>query len=119
MNENENKNKNEAGPALTWRQEIAWPKAVERLRRHYDSLPADFHRWEVSWSPESRPGRGHAITATYADGEFFAQVLMDVYGYPSVSIARLDLIHADSDEECGCDECLKEREGEAEDAVDE
>jgi hypothetical protein len=33
---------------------------------------------------------------------------MDVYGYPNVSIARLDWVHADSDEECACEPCEEE-----------
>ncbi len=90
---------------FTERQSAAWPEAIESLKVHYDSLPADIRSWDVIYSEEARPGRGHFINATYVDGEVFAQVLMDVSGYPSVSIARLDWIHADSDEECDCEPC--------------
>ncbi len=94
---------------MTARQAAAWPEAIERLRKHgqYDSIPADIRSWDVLWSEESRPGRGHALNATYVDGEVFAQVLMDVYGYPNVSIATLDWVHADSNEECDCG-CLED-----------
>lgn len=98
---------------LTERQAKDWPDAVARLRTYYDSIPADIRSWTVRYAEESRPGRGHHINATYVDGEVFAQVLMDVYGYPNVSIAFLDWLHADSDEECGCDPCERYRQEQA------
>lgn len=98
--------------ALTDRQAKAWPEAVARLREHYSALPQDIASWNVHYFEETRPGRGHAINAEYLDGEVFAQILMDVYGYPNVSIATLDWVHADSNEECACQPCEAERAAE-------
>ncbi len=94
---------------LTERQQKAWPEAIARLHKHYDSIPESINRWTVAYSEETRPGRGHFIDATWIDGEVFAQVHMDVYGYPSTSIAELTWIHADANEECDCDSCVAER----------
>lgn len=105
-------NENDQTPALTERQAKAWPEAVARLREHYDSIPADLRSWDVLYAEETRPGRGHFVNATWVDGEVFAQVLMDVYGQPNVSIADLSWVHADSDEECACDPCERERAAE-------
>lgn len=102
--------------ALTARQEAAWPKAIARLRALGAEVAESVHSWDVIYSEETRPGRGHHINATYVDGEIFAQILMDVYGYPNVSFAELDWIHADSNEECACEPCEAERLAEGYDA---
>lgn len=88
---------------LTARQAKAWQDDVTPiLERHgIAGLP----NWDLSWSEEIRPGRGCFLNATYVDGEHFAQVLMDVYGYPTVSVAELDWVHPDSDEELECETC--------------
>lgn len=95
-------------PSLTARQAAAWPDAIDRLRVHGFTIPADIASWSVDYADETRPGRGHSINAIFLDGEVFAQVWMDVYGYPNVSIAALDWIHADSNEDCDCDPCEAE-----------
>ena len=71
---------------MTARQAAAWPEAVARVRKHagYDAIPDDMGSWDVAYSEETRPGRGHAINAT----------------------------HADSNEECDCEPCVAEREDE-------
>lgn len=94
---------------MTERQEKAWPEAIARLAHCGALLPADIGKWAVDWSEEIRPGRGHSMNAIYVDGEVFAQVLMDVYGYPHISFATLDWVHADSNEECDCEPCKAER----------
>lgn len=95
---------------LTQKQAAAWTAAMERVDLHAGySLPHDIRKWDVVYAEESRPGRGHHINATYIDGEVFAQVLMDVYGYPSISVALLAWVHADSNEECDCEPCEVER----------
>ena len=90
-------------PPFTERQTKAWREDVAPiLERHgIAGLP----NWNLHWYEETRPGRGHYLNATYLDGEHFAQVLMDVYGYPTVSVAVLDWVHADSDEELECETC--------------
>ncbi len=102
---------------LTARQEAAWPEAIARLIEcGAEGIAPDIRSWSVQWHEESRPGRGHFINATYIDGEIFAQVLMDVYGYPNVPFAELHWIHADSNEECTCPRCQREQ-AEHEDAT--
>jgi hypothetical protein len=93
---------------LTDRQQAAWPEAIARLRASGAEVPADIRTWSVHYADEVRPGRGHYVNATYLDGETFAQVLMDVYGYPDVSWAALDWVHADANEECRCEMCAAE-----------
>lgn len=97
---------------LTERQAKAWPDAIRRIEETLElqgSVPKDINGWAVHYSEETRPGRGHFVNATYVDGEVFAQVLMDVYGYPNVSVAVLTWIHSDSNEECDCGVCEAER----------
>ena len=94
---------------LTEKQAAAWPEAIDRLKTCGAQVPADIRSWDVIYAEETRPGRGHHVNATFVDGEIFAQILMDVYGYPSTSFAALDWIHADSDEECDCGPCEAER----------
>lgn len=95
---------------LTERQAKAWPEAIARLTATGAPVPESITAWNVHYAEETRPGRGHHIDAQFVDGEVFAQVCMDVYGYPSVSWASLDWRHADSNEECDCDTCEAERE---------
>ena len=102
-----------SAPTFTERQAAAWPKAIEEIRRYAPQAPVDPRQWTLDWADEVRPGRGHFLNATWLDGENFAQILMDVYGGPSVSVADIDWIHANSDEECGCDYCVEEREADA------
>jgi hypothetical protein len=103
-----------SAPQLTKRQARDWPGAIARLRVHYPPLPEDIRNWTVDYAEEARPGRGHFVSATYLDGEIFAQVMMDVHGYPSVYIAQLDWIHSDANEECDCEPCLTEAKQENE-----
>lgn len=97
---------------LTEKQAAAWPEAIAKLRTYYDSIPENLRSWDVAYSEENRPGRGHFINATYVDGEVFAQILMDVYGYPNVSLAFFSWVHADSNEECDCEPCIAQQEAE-------
>jgi hypothetical protein len=90
-------------PTFTERQAKAWEEDVRPVlvRHGIDGLRS----WNLHWAEEVRPGRGHFLNATYVDGEHFAQVLMDVYGSPTVSVAELNWVHADSDEEMECRTC--------------
>ena len=100
---------------FTERQAAAWPTAVAEAQRHVTSstISADLHAWVVEWADEVRPGRGHAFNGIWTDGECFVQVLMDVYGSPSVSVAEVEWVHSSSDEECACQPCTDERDVEA------
>ena len=104
------------GPVVngfTERQAEAWPEAIADAQRHVTSstIGPDLngHWWTVEWVPESRPGRGCDLNAIWTDGEHFVQIMMDVYGRASVSVASLDWLHADADEDCPCDNCVSER----------
>jgi len=99
---------------LTEKQVVGWREAIARLTECGATVPWDIANWDVIYAEETRPGRGHFINATFLDGEVFAQVLMDVYGYPTVSFATLDWVHADSNEECDCEVCEREREDDEE-----
>lgn len=102
--------------AFTERQAAAWPDAIAEAQRYVptSTIPTDIDRydWQVTWAEEIRPGRGHAVGATWCDGEYLVQVRMDVYGYPVVSVAETTWLHSGSYEECECSWCEREREGE-------
>lgn len=96
---------------FTEKQAKAWEEDVAPILEAHGvsrAMPGQlFGHWMVEWAEESRPGRGHHFNGIYVDGEVTVQVLMDVYGYPSVSVAELDWVHADSDEELHCSTCHK------------
>lgn len=100
-------------PEFTERQAAGWKDGIADLKKHYDGIPEEPHSWSLSWGDEVRPGRGHYVNAQFNDGEFYAQLTMDVYGFPRVSIAQLDWIHSSGYEECECKFCVKEREEES------
>ena len=88
---------------MTGRQAAEWAGAVADLNRWGEvNLPDTLHSWDVEWGEESRPGCGHYMNARYNDGEHFAQIVMDVYGSPSGSVAELSWLHASEHEECRC-----------------
>lgn len=99
-------------PEFTERQAKAWPRAVAEVQDYVDTstVPEGLYGWTVEWDEETRPGRGHRFVGVWSDGEYFAQVVMDVYGYPSISVASLTWLHSSSDEECDCEPCKEERE---------
>lgn len=101
---------------FTARQADAWPRAIDRIRRHAGGVaddPASYY-WTLTWHDESRPGRGSFLDAIWTDGEHLAQITMDVYGYPVVSVAAVEWLHSDGDEACACDFCQDERRAEDE-----
>lgn len=98
-------------PELTPRQAAAMPEVVARAARHDVEVPTDIHRWDrVEWQDESRPGRGHVVNALhFYDSTYFVQLIMDVYGYPSISVCSFDPIHSDGHGDCQCDPCAEDR----------
>lgn len=107
-------------PEMTDRQKAAWPRIIGRLNRAIGqddaiSKRTDSYGWTLEWAEELRPGRGHDLNAVYCDGEYFAQVRLDVYGNASDSVAELTWIHTPA-EECGCSVCEAERAEEVTDA---
>lgn len=96
---------------MTEKQRRDWPEAVQEINRYTVGASGnpDHSDWTFDWREESRPGRGQSFSAVFNDGEHFAQVIMDVYGMPSVSVATLDWLHSSSDEECMCSFCEKAR----------
>lgn len=99
---------------MTERQRAAWPEAVAEINRYHveASENPDHYDWTFKWFEESRPGRGRMFDALFINGEHFAQVMMDVYGTPTVSVCALDIMHNGSDEECPCEFCKAERDEE-------
>lgn len=104
---------------FTERQAAAWPEAVARINRYGVGAPEDptAYGWTLNWHDETRPGRGHYLDAQFNDGEHFAQITMDVYGSPVVSVATLDWLHSDGNEDCDCDPCQAEREADDDDSA--
>lgn len=98
---------------MTERQARDWPGAVAEAQRYVDtsSIPLDLDRyeWSVHWMEETRPGRGHDLSAVYCDGEYLVHITMDVYGGSRVAVAQVDWLHNDRDEECDCEPCEAER----------
>ena len=90
-------------------------KALEEADKRAEHIAGqDLGRWHIAYEEETRPGRGHGITAWAADGEYLATKYLDPYGNGPLVIAELDLIHNDSDEEHFDDEGNCEHEGAAE-----
>ena len=101
---------------MTERQANAWPEAVAEAQRYVTSstIPVDLdhYHWRVAWAEETHPGRGQCLDALWCDGEYLVQIIMDVYGYPYVSVAETTWLHSTADEECVCDYCEAERDEE-------
>jgi len=81
---------------LTGKQKTALDKAGKRAAAITGSSVG---LWDITYQPETRPGRGHDITAWAADGEHLVTQYLDVYGHGALVVAALDLIHNDADEE--------------------
>jgi hypothetical protein len=96
---------------MTKCQRKDWPKVIEEINRYHVGATddPDHYDWHFDWAEEVKPGRGQSFSALFVDGEHFAQVMMDVYGFPTVSVCALDILHNSSDEECPCEFCTKER----------
>ena len=59
--------------------------------------------WQVQ--RETRPGRGHDMTATYIDSDIVATLWIDPYGNGSDARGAIDWQHNGSDDECECRDC--------------
>ena len=81
---------------LTDRQQ----KALEVAERRIEVITgSNLGEWHIAYQPESRPGRGHDISAWACDGEYLATQYLDPYGNGDLVVSGIDLIHSDSDEE--------------------
>ena len=81
---------------LNAKQRAALNKAAKRAEAITGS---SIGLWGVVYHPETRPGRGHDITAWTADGEHVVTQYLDPYGHGALVVAALDLIHNDADED--------------------
>lgn len=98
-------------PELTEKQAKAMPEIVAEALRHEAEVPEDIDRWDyVTWQDEIRPGRGHFVSAIHFSDSRMTQVLMDVYGYPNISVSYVEPIHNSADDECSCDQCEEDRD---------
>ncbi|SDK80315.1 hypothetical protein [Arthrobacter sp. ok362] len=90
--------------ALTAKQSAALERVVRDAVEHFgvDMRVEDFN---IHYEEEVRPGRGHQIRADYINADHAVSVYMDVYGYPSWSVANVDFLHNSGDEECDCTLC--------------
>lgn len=97
-------------PQLTERQMSAWGSAVFEARCITESyITKALFSWVIEWREETRPGRGHDINAHWNDGEHAVQIMMDVYGHYTVSVAETKWLHSGDWEECECNYCEMER----------
>lgn len=99
-------------PEMTEQQAAVWPEYVAEARLHGPSLSRSEHQWDFTWREETRPGRGHDLSAMQWDGEYVAHIGLDVYGRGFLAVAETHLIHNSADDECACEPCSKEREDE-------
>jgi len=94
-------------------------KQIAEVERVFNSLRNDYgihidhsyysHNMMVDYLEETRTGRGQDIYWLYMDGDYAIAGSIDVYGYGWLNIGRIDWIHGDSDEECDCVPCTKDR----------
>lgn len=99
---------------FTERQARGWLDAIADIHAHEvePSDNPDGYGWILEFAEEVRPGRGHDLNAVWTDGEHYVQIIVDVYGSWSASVAEMDWLHSSSDDSCGCDRCTAERTGE-------
>ncbi len=75
-------------------------KALEEAGGRVENICGqDLGRWHIALEEETRPGRGHDLTAWAADGEYMATQYLDPYGYGSLVVSSIDVMHNDADEE--------------------
>lgn len=96
----------------TEKQRAALLEMVDRARNKHgvESMPdwSDSHSWWLTtFREEIRPGRGHDMDTVLCTGDYFVQITLDPYGYGSLSVAALDWVHSDGDDDCDCDECKR------------
>jgi hypothetical protein len=95
-------------------QRQALSSHIGRARARYGiSAPPwrDGYPWATYWAEETRPGRGHDLTAVFLDGEHVLTIQLDVYGNGGgIAIGVVEWTHADADEDCDCMWCRAERE---------
>lgn len=87
----------------TIKQDEALVRLLDFARSHDVEVDrvTDFN---ITYEPESRPGRGHDIQVHYVDGDHAVYSRIDVYGNGSGGqIARLDWIHDGTDD--AADDC--------------
>lgn len=99
---------------FTERQARGWLDAIADINAQgvEPSENPDGYGWLLEFAEEIRPGRGHDLNAVWTDGEHYVQIMVDVYGSWSASVAEMSWLHASSDESCGCDRCVAERTSE-------
>jgi len=93
---------------LTAKQAAALQRVVRDAQEHFDVQIRGVEDFNIHYEEEFRPGRGHQIRADYIDADHAVSVYMDVYGYPSWSVANVDFIHNSGDEECDCTLCAED-----------
>lgn len=67
--------------------------------------------WSVEYHPETRPGRGHDITAWARTDDHITNQFLDPYGNGSLTISEARIVHNDADEthidvngNCACED---------------
>jgi hypothetical protein len=96
---------------FTERQAKGWLEAIADVNAQgvEPSDDPDGFGWILEFAEEIRPGRGHDLNAVWTDGEHYIQIIVDVYGSWSASVAEMDWLHSSGDDSCGCDLCTAAR----------
>lgn len=75
-------------------------KALDRATEQAEKIAGqDLGQWHVSYQPESRPGRGHDISAWATDGEYMATQYLDPYGNGPLVVSAIEVLHNDGDDD--------------------
>lgn len=88
--------------ALTERQRKALEEATAEARDVYGVEVRGIRDLDITFSEESRPGRGHDIHYSYADMDHVIEGGLDVHGHGFLSVGDVSWVHSSSDEECDC-----------------
>jgi hypothetical protein len=80
--------------------ELRHTKASDGVNLPFSSIT---HDWLISYEDESRPGRGHSVSALHVDGEHIVHITLDVYGYGALGVGEIAWTHSSTDSECECE----------------
>ena len=75
-------------------------KALESAEDRAETITGqNLGKWHIAYQEETRPGRGHDISAWASDGEYLATQYLDPYGNGALVVSQINLLHNDIDED--------------------
>lgn len=81
---------------LTEKQETSLDEAEKRVEA---MTGESLVRWHIEYQPETRPGRGHDISAWGLTDRYLATQFLDPYGNGSLVVSEYNVIHNDGDDD--------------------